>query len=87
MATPQDQFPMYCTLESALEISETAAKLVRLKFNVSGDEDVTRLKTLAAAFITHCQKMRAREPRSFAKAITDMQSASMFAVHGATSKL
>lgn len=72
---------------AALAISDAAREAVRLKFNPSGLPNVDRLKTLAAAFITECDRIAAEVPdsgRSLAVAKTNMQTASMWAVLGAT---
>lgn len=76
-ATPYEQ----------IDISETAKQAIRLAFNPSGDPRVVRLKMLAAAFITECQGVQAELPegaREAAVAITNMQTASMWAVLAAT---
>jgi hypothetical protein len=63
-------------------------KAVGLDFNPSGNADVENLKKLAAAFIDACQALK--EPaspavqRMFSLAITDAQTAQMWAVKGAT---
>ena len=68
-------------------MSETAAEAVRVNFNPSGLESVARLKGIAAEFITACEELNAANPdagREFAVAKTNMQTASMWAVLGAT---
>ncbi len=73
-----------------VSISETAAKLVRLKFNPSGIDKVATIKALAAALISECEAMRdGKGPgaREAAIAITELQGASMFAVASATAHL
>lgn len=70
-----------------VEVSEEAAKLVRLSFNPSGNEDVIRVKTLAAAFITAVQAIEAKDGREGALAVTHAQTASMFAVAAITAGL
>lgn len=75
---------------AALPTSDAAREAVRLKFNPSGLDNVARLKTLAAAFITECDRIAAEVPdsgRSIAVAKTNMQTASMWAVLGATTGL
>lgn len=70
-----------------VRVSEDAEKLVRFAFNPSGLMTVTRIKALAAAFISECQRLQAENPaagREAAVAITDMQKASMMAVAAAT---
>ena len=72
---------------AALAVSDEAREAVRLKFNPSGLPRVDRLKRLAAAFITECDRVAAEVPdsgRSIAVAKTNMQTASMWAVLGAT---
>lgn len=74
-------------------IVASAAKLVRLSFNPSNSPDVDRLKILAAAFISELERQTAvnghsaEAGREFAVARTHMQTASMFAVAGATAHL
>lgn len=71
-------------------VSDTAAATVRMKSNVSGLRDVDVLKSIAAAFITECERIRdAGGPgaRDAAIAITKMQGASMFGVAAATAHL
>ena len=72
-----------------LAIDTEAAEAVRLKFN-SDRADVEILKTLAGAFITYCNYLRECTPnsaREYAVAITEAQTASMWAVSGATKDL
>lgn len=70
--------------------TEAAEKLARFTFNPSGQGDVTRLKAIAAAFITECQLVQGQNPghpnaaREAAAAITLMQQAVMMAVAAAT---
>lgn len=70
--------------------TDTAEKLARFSFNPSGQGDVTRLKAIAAAFITECQLVQGQNPahpnaaREAAAAITLMQQAAMMAVGAAT---
>lgn len=72
-------------------LTKTSTDYVRLRFNPSGLDKVTKLKMLAAAFITECEYMQAdREKevgRECAVAITNMQTASMWAVSAATKGL
>jgi len=72
-----------------VEISETALEAIRHKFNPSALMTVTRLKTLAAAFISECERQGHATPaaREFAVAITNMQTTSMWSVLGATKGL
>lgn len=70
-----------------ISISDSARELVRLRFNPSGLGDVDTLKHLAAAFLSECDRVAAYVPdagRSMAVAKTNMQTASMWAVLGAT---
>lgn len=71
-----------------VEISEEAAALVRLSFNPSGREDVTQVKKLAAALLTPLMAakpdMDGPAAREASIAITDIQSACMFAVAALT---
>jgi len=72
-----------------LPISETAENAVGLDFNPSGSPRVLLLKKLAAAFITECENMAddgiAR--REAKVAITEMETACMWAVKAATKGL
>ncbi|QDP55391.1 MAG: hypothetical protein Tp176DCM1853251_75 [Prokaryotic dsDNA virus sp.] len=71
-------------------VSDSAAALVRYKFNPSGLADVQRIKFIAAALISECEALRdAKGPgaREAAIAITDIQKASMMAVAAATAHL
>lgn len=77
----------YWMPQSALEISESAAEAVRLKFNPGALNDVTMLKTLAASFITICENLKRGAPREFSVAITEMETAAMWAVKGATKNI
>jgi hypothetical protein len=73
-----------------IELSAEAAEAVRMGFNPSALDDVNRLKTLAAAFITECDRIATAKPeagRELAVAKTNMQTASMWAVLGATKGL
>lgn len=74
----------------AVNVSNSAADLVRYKFNPSGLADVQRIKFIAAALISECEALRdAKGPgaREAAIAITDIQKASMMAVAAATAHL
>lgn len=69
------------------DISDNAAKAVRMGFNPSALPRVDRLKALAAAFLTECDLVAAELPeaaREAAVAKTNMQTASMWAVLAAT---
>lgn len=70
-----------------VNISDNSAKAVRMGFNPSSVTRVDRLKALAAAFLTECDDIAAEIPaagREMAVAKTNMQTASMWAVLGAT---
>ena len=77
-----------------------AEEAIRFTFNPSGLSNVTKLKALAAAFLTACDEVLADQafrsqtqspsveaPRELAVAKTHMQTASMWAVLGATKGL
>lgn len=71
-------------------ISDSAAKLVRMRFNPSTMHRVDRLKALVAAAITECEAIRDEKgegAREASVAITQLQGASMFAVAAATAEL
>ena len=79
--------------KETVNISNDAAKLVRMSFNPSTMKRVDRLKALAAAFLSECDDIIAEYQgkeslpsahRSLATAKTNMQTASMWAVLGAT---
>jgi hypothetical protein len=73
-----------------IPITPEAAEPVRFSFNPSGLESVNRLKSLSAAFIAECQRqqgLKGEAGREFAVAITNMQTASMWAVLAATKGL
>ena len=64
-------------------------RAVGLTFNPSGNNDVTALKQLAAAFIQVCSDFRhiTEDPevkRMYSVAITEAQTAQMWAVKAAT---
>lgn len=68
-------------------LSDSAKDHIRHKFNPSGLPEVNNLKALSGAFITyveHLQKAHPHAARELAVAITNMQTASMWAVLGAT---
>lgn len=68
-------------------LSDSAKDHIRHKFNPSGLPEVNNLKALSGAFITyveHLQKEHPHAARELAVAITNMQTASMWAVLGAT---
>lgn len=77
-------------------LSDEAKEAIRFSFNPSGLPGVNRLKALSGAFITLCNELSlasgaSREfpgaGREFAVAKTEMQTASMWAVLGATKDL
>jgi hypothetical protein len=73
-----------------VNISGEAAEAVRFTFNPSGLNSVNRLKSLSAAFVAECQAQQSAKGeagREFAVAITNMQTASMWAVLAATKGL
>jgi hypothetical protein len=68
-------------------VSTEAEEAIRFSFNPSGLQRVTRLKALAAAFISECDAVLldgTMSGREMAVAKTQMQTASMWAVLGAT---
>lgn len=69
--------------------SESALELVRYSFNPSGSWEAASCKALAAAFISQCEQLRdddpvGYDPRAAAIAITNAETASMYAVKSAT---
>ena len=67
--------------------SNDAQEAIRFTFNPSGLPRVAILKALAAAFLTECDRTHIEVPaagRELAVAKTNMQTASMWAVLGAT---
>lgn len=75
------------TMQMEVAVSESAVEAIRFSFNPSGDPQVIRLKTLAAMFISECERIRASNPaagRNASIAITEMEGASMRAVLAAT---
>lgn len=87
---------MHVTIHTAalsaedISITNSAAKRVRMAFNPSKLPNVERLKALAAAFISECERLSAENPnaaREFATAATGAWKASMCAVAGATEHL
>lgn len=70
-----------------VNITSDAAEAVRFTFNPSGLNTVNRIKSLSSALISECMAQQKDNPnaaREFAVAITNMQTASMWAVLGAT---
>lgn len=100
---------MHVTIHTAnldnvsVNITDTAAKRVRMNFNPSTLPNVDRLKALAAAFMSECDRITIEMTvdqsipnyeaikemvyREMATAKTNIQSASHFAVSAATSRL
>jgi len=77
-------------MDVEVPITPEAAEPVRFTFNPSGLDTVNRLKSLSAAFIAECQRqqsLKGEAGREFAVAITNMQTASMWAVLAATKGL
>lgn len=75
-------------------VNSSAMETVRLGFNPSKLERVDRIKSLAAAFISECENLRdevrgtgGAGGREASVAITEAQSACMFAVASATANL
>lgn len=71
-------------------VNDPAEEAIRFTFNPSGLPAVTKLKALAAAFLTACDETQLDNPaasRELAVAKTNMQTASMWAVLGATKGL
>jgi len=75
-------------------ITNSAAELVRMRFNPSDRPAVDRIKALAAALISECEAIRedaaengGRGAREASIAITEAQAACMFAVAAATADL
>jgi hypothetical protein len=69
-----------------LTVTDDAQEAIRFSFNPSQRNRVTRLKALAAAFISEAEVAgeETGAGREAAVAITNMQTASMWAVLGAT---
>jgi hypothetical protein len=76
--------------EAETPITNTAAKTVRMGVDAGTLPQVDRIKALAAALISECESIRdSGKPgaREAAIAITETQTASMFAVAAATAEL
>lgn len=72
-----------------ITVSESALDAVRWSFNPSGNDAVAVLKALSAALISECEKLREAEGAAQVKrwaaiAITEVETAQMFAVKAAT---
>lgn len=69
-------------------VSPTAADAIRAKFNPSGLDEVAEIKLLTGTLITKLEEIRDRDGgkagREAAVAITNVQTASMWAVLAAT---
>lgn len=71
-------------------ITNSAAETVRMGFNPSRLEAVDRIKALAAALVSECETLRGlggKGAREASIAITEVQTASFFAVAAATAGL
>ena len=67
--------------------SDASLEAIRFTFNPGLIDEVTQLKALAAAFLTKCDEVARSKPwagRELAVAKTNMQTASMWGVLGAT---
>lgn len=76
--------------ETQIAIDDEAKEAIRLSFNPSQKTEVFTLKMLAAALFTYCNYLQDFKPeagREFAVAKTNLQTASMWAVSGATKGL
>jgi hypothetical protein len=74
-------------ITSPYVVNDAAKEAIRLKFNPSGLKNVEDLKALAGAFLSLCDQIASEKPdagRELAVAKTNMQTASMWAVLGAT---
>lgn len=74
----------------SVDVTPEALEAIRHKFNPSGLETVNRLKDVAAIYLSLIQKYQTEKPesgREFAVAKTEVQTASMWAVLGATKGL
>lgn len=82
--------PVRTIIVNDQSLSDTAKDAVRLTFNPSGNARVHLLKMLAAALITEYEWVMKDNPaatREAAVAITNLQTASMWAVLAATKDL
>lgn len=73
-----------------IELTPESNEPVRYAFNPSQKEEVSRIKTLTSALIAELQAQQKANPaagREFAVAITNVQTASMWAVLAATKGL
>lgn len=83
-----------------IEVTTVAANRARLAFNPSGNDDVTRIKTLVAAIYTELDRIRSNKiyetnynteivdivEREFEFAAANIQAGAMFAVSMATAQ-
>ena len=70
-------------VHDCLVVSDQAKEAVRIGFNPSAIPDVDRIKALTGGLLTLLYQLQAAKPeagREFAKAITEVQDASMWAV-------
>lgn len=69
--------------------SETAREAVRLDFNPQNRDRVTRIKMIAATLITECEILKGETSakREVNIAITNIETAAMWAVKAATKDL
>lgn len=77
-------------INEIVTLDPRAIEAIRLNFNPSNLKNVTKLKMLAAAFLSECfsqQDANSKAGREFAVALTNMQTASMWSVLGATKGL
>jgi hypothetical protein len=75
---------------SPVTVNDASKEAIRLNFNPSGLANVNDLKALAGAFLSLCDRVMSENPdagRELAVAKTNMQTASMWAVLGATKGL
>jgi hypothetical protein len=74
-----------------IQISETAAEAVRLKFNPSAKDEVTEIKRLTASLVTMLEQIGQRNDKAAIAdsivAIRHVQTDSMWAVFAATKGL
>lgn len=60
---------------------------VRTQFNPSAESDVDKIKQLSAELINICDRLKEKDPRLAALAMTDYESGCMWAVKLATTNL
>lgn len=69
------------------DVSESAAALIDINFNVAGRADITEIKTLAARLVTLMEPYQAKRDASgrlASIAITDIEKAAMVMVKAVT---